>query len=89
MNLEYEFEFSNEAKKYLKKLDKKTAMRIVNALEGIRPTPTYHQNVKKMIGYEGEIYRLRVGNLRILYELIDNRLVIFVFRIGSRGDIYK
>ena len=40
---------------------------------------------------EGEIdtYRLRVGRYRILIKIIENKNVIFVTRIRTRGDIYK
>jgi mRNA interferase RelE/StbE len=42
-----------------------------------------------MKGYEGDFYRLRIGNFRVIYEIIDNRLLIIVVRIGPRGDVYK
>ena len=89
MSLNYKYEISNEAKKLLKRLDKPTIIRIINAIESICSSPTNHPNVKKMKGYDGDIYRLRVGNFRILYEIINDRLIIFIFRIGSRGDVYK
>ena len=89
MSLNYNYEFSNEAKKFLKRLEKPTIIRILKAIESICDTPTNHPNIKRMKGYEGEIYRLRVGDFRILYEIIKDKLVIFVFRIGSRGDVYK
>lgn len=89
MNLKYRVEFSKEAKKYLKRLDKTTTEKILNAIETIRESPKFHLNITKMEGYEGEVYRLRVGNIRILYEIIDDILLITVFRIGPRGDVYK
>ncbi|WP_010271884.1 type II toxin-antitoxin system RelE family toxin [Paenibacillus senegalensis] len=89
MSLIFNVEFSNEAKKYLKRQDKETVVRIFNAIELIRVNPSNHPNVKKMKGYEGEIYRLRVGGLRILFELLNDKIVIFIFKIGPRGDVYK
>jgi mRNA interferase RelE/StbE len=85
----YKYEFSNEARKFLKRLEKPTTIRIIQAIESIRTSPDNHPNVKKLKGYEGDIYCLRVGGFRILYEIINDKLIIFVFRIGSRGDVYK
>ncbi|WP_245247229.1 MULTISPECIES: type II toxin-antitoxin system RelE/ParE family toxin [unclassified Paenibacillus] len=82
-------EFSSEAKKYLKKLDKPTVQRIIIALENLLIDPFNNANTKKMKGYEGEFYRLRVGDYRVIYEIIDDRLLIFIVKVGSRGDVYK
>ena len=35
------------------------------------------------------MYRVRVGDYRILYEVIDTRLVIHVIRVGDRRDVYR
>lgn len=87
--MSYKYKFSNEAKKFLKRLDKPTATRIIRAIEIISKSPNNHPNVKKLKGFEGDIFRLRVGGFRILYEIIDDKLIIFIFRIGARGEVYK
>ena len=38
---------------------------------------------------EESVYRVRVGDYRILYEVIDERLVIHVIRVGHRRDVYR
>lgn len=38
---------------------------------------------------EESTYRVRVGDYRILYEVIDDRLVIQVVRVGHRRDVYQ
>jgi mRNA interferase RelE/StbE len=35
------------------------------------------------------LYRVRVGDYRIVYEIHDNRLVIIVIKIGHRRQIYR
>ena len=34
-------------------------------------------------------YRIRQGDYRILYELVDAELVVTVVRIGNRRDVYR
>jgi mRNA interferase RelE/StbE len=36
-----------------------------------------------------ELYRVRVGDYRILYEVQDAVLVVLVVQIGHRGEIYR
>ena len=38
---------------------------------------------------EESVYRVRVGDYRILYEVIDASLVIRVVRVGHRRDVYR
>jgi len=40
-------------------------------------------NIKKLVGRLG--YRLRVGNWRVIYEIQETRIVIFVMAIAARG----
>ena len=48
---------------------------------------TPNPNVKLLEGRNG--YRLRIGDWRVLYELLDDRLVIVVVKIKTRGGVYK
>ncbi|WP_446449904.1 type II toxin-antitoxin system RelE family toxin [Tuanshanicoccus lijuaniae] len=36
-----------------------------------------------------DIFRLRIGSYRAIFRIIDNELIVYIFDIGSRGDIYK
>ena len=45
-------------------------------------------DIKKMKGYNN-IFQLRIGKIRFIYEIKNDQLLILVFTAGSRGDIYK
>ena len=45
-------------------------------------------DIKPMAGFE-DLYRLRVGNYRVLYTIENNRLIVRILQIGNRGDVYK
>ncbi len=41
-----------------------------------------------MVNKKGH-FRLRVGKYRFLYTVIDDEILIYVYKADSRGDIYK
>jgi mRNA interferase RelE/StbE len=46
-----------------------------------------NNNVKKLEGRPA--FRLRVGDWRVIYEIQNDRLVIFVVAVAPRGGAYK
>ena len=81
----YIIQFTKDADKYLDKIDKETASKIVSTLNRIIIRP--HHFVKR---YEGTpFYRLRVGDYRIILDIQNDKLIILVIEIGHRKNIYK
>lgn len=81
----YELIYTEKAKKQLKKFDKDLQKRVIYSLERSRIRPYSH--VKKLVG--NPYYRLRVGELRIIVDIKDNKLHIMVLEINHRKKIYK
>ena len=44
--------------------------------------------VKKLSG-EKDVYRVRVGNYRVLYRIVDKVLVVLVVSVGHRREVYR
>jgi mRNA interferase RelE/StbE len=34
-------------------------------------------------------YRLRQGDYRLIYTVLEDRVVVLVLRVGHRGDVYR
>lgn len=87
--MNYKIEFSNKAYKYYKKIDAPTRKRINNHLLILAEDPRHSElDIKKLKGYK-DTYRLRIGDLRLLYSIEDNVLIITLLKIGPRGDVYS
>lgn len=61
--------------------------RIVKRIEALADDPR-PVGVEKLAG-EGDRYRIRQGNYRILYQIQDPALVVTVVKIGDRKDVYR
>ena len=59
---------------------------IIDALKALAANPRPH-GYKKLKGRSG--YRIRVADYRIIYNINDNILTVFVLDIGHRKDIYE
>jgi mRNA interferase RelE/StbE len=80
--------YSKQAVKTKTKMPKGIAERIDAELETIAADPTkYKGDWKQLQG--SPFWRLRVGGWRVICEIIKKELIIYVLKIGSRGDIYK
>ena len=83
----YLVQFRKEALRFLERQDEKTAGRILEKIKELAKDPyAPNNNVKKLTGRDG--YRLRIGNIRAIYDIYDKVLVIDVLEIGFRGAIY-
>jgi len=86
--MSYTVEVSRPAEKFLRALtDKKLYQRLREALDALEANPR-PVNCVKMQG-EDELYRVRVGDYRIIYQIQDKRLIVLVVQIGHRRQIYR
>lgn len=79
----YKIVFEKEAQKFLNKQDKNMRLRIYKAIYKL-PDGT---DIKKLKGHN--LYRLRVGDCRILYTIDEVIKLIDIENIDNRGDVYK
>jgi len=83
----YSVEIARRAIKSIAGLPRDQQRRIRAAIDLLAEEPR-PPNCVALTGEES-VCRVRVGDYRILYEVIDERLVIHVIRVGHRRDVYR
>jgi len=83
--LAYNILITDTAKKQLAKIDRQTAKRIDKKLREISHDPFLY--VSKLASLD--LYKLRVGDYRILMSIQKDRLIILVVEISHRRNVYK
>ncbi|GCD13082.1 type II toxin-antitoxin system RelE family toxin [Clostridium tagluense] len=83
MESNYNIKLTKKAEKFIKKQDKDTQKRIIKSILELP-----EGDIKILKGMD-EIYRLRVGDYRVLFEKNDKELIIIIIAVGNRGQIYK
>lgn len=79
----YEVKLEKNVVKFIRKQSKETQKRVLEAIYKL-----LIGDIKKLKGYSG-FYRLRVGDIRIIFEKEDEKLKVIVIDIGNRGQIYN
>jgi mRNA interferase RelE/StbE len=85
--LEYRIEFAPAATRQFKKLSRDLQVRIGSKIDSLATTPR-PSGVRKLEG-KHSLYRIRVGNYRVIYEIQDKILLVLVLAVGQRADIYR
>ena len=78
----WELKLSSKALKYLDDIPKDDPGRILDSINTLSSDP-YHGDIKKMAGLEN-VWRRRVGNYRLFYNILIKDWVVLVFRIDRR-----
>ncbi|MGB7631413.1 MAG: type II toxin-antitoxin system RelE/ParE family toxin [Candidatus Deferrimicrobium sp.] len=83
----YTVEFTHRAEKDFRALPPEIRRRLASKIDALAIDPR-PQGVRILAGTE-DIFRLRVGDYRILYRILDDRLVVLLVKIGHRREIYR
>ena len=80
----YQIVIKKKAKKFIDRLPMNEKRRVVAALERL----PHGEDIKRLQGHD-ELYRLRVGDYRIIYTVDNGQLIVCVIDAGNRGQIYN
>ncbi len=85
----FKIEFIREAYEEFKRLDRPVQELIKEKLDVLARNPeALRNNIKPLKGKYSGLYRLKVGNYRVIYRIYKEKLFILIVRIGHRKDIY-
>ena len=77
-----------EATRELGRLDKPTGRRIVERINWLAAN-LENVGLEALTGDLSGLYKLRVGDYRVLYEILHEEPTIVVHAIGHRRDVYR
>lgn len=85
--MKYQIKILSKARRSIKKLPKSVQENIKSSIRNLAENPRPN-NVKKLSGNHS-LYRIRLGNYRIIYQIEDDILLIVIVMAGHRKEIYR
>ena len=87
--MKFHVEFTDQAKKQLKKMDKHTASLIVGWIrKNLEGCSNPRIIGKWLVANRSGQWRYRVGDYRLIAEIQDEKIIILIVSIGHRREIY-
>ncbi|AMD87667.1 plasmid stabilization protein [Actinomyces radicidentis] len=85
--MSYRVEFTSAAARQVRKLPRPVRGRVLDAVAQLAEDPRPH-GAKKLVG-ERTAWRIRVGDYRVIYDVLDERLTVTVVRAAHRREVYQ
>ncbi|TET09932.1 addiction module toxin RelE [Candidatus Aerophobetes bacterium] len=88
--MKWRIEYSKEAKKFIDGQDIWSEVRssIRKFLEKIKGK-NINIDLKKLVGDWEGYYRIRIGKVRVIFDIVKENRMIFVEKVDYRGKVYK
>lgn len=88
--MKYKVEYTKQAVKQLKKLDKPTASLIIGWIEkNLVECENPRQYGKGLVANHRGEWRYRIGNYRLIADIQDEKITILILNVGHRREIYE
>ena len=83
----YEVKVDREAVKFINAQAPKIKRQIFNKIKSLATDP--RPDNREPIKGADDLFRIRTGNYRIIYQVFDKKLLVLVVRVNDRKDVYK
>ena len=83
----FDIDYDSHPEKFLKKVDKNIALRIINKIEDALSANPVPHNATTIVGEHG-VYRIRIGDYRVLYRVDYANNKVVVIKIDKRSRVY-
>lgn len=84
----YKIEYSKDIEKDLLKLPKNEISKILAKIDKLAKNPR-PSGIEPLQGKFKGLHRIRSANYRIVYQIIDDRLIVLVVRVSHRREVYR
>jgi len=84
----YRVEFSRAAEREFDHLPQQARARLAPRIGALATNPR-PSGVVKLVGQTHDLYRIRIGDYRVIYAIKDDVLVVLVVSVGHRSEIYR
>ena len=85
----YQIEFIKSALKDLQDIDKKDRAKILKEIELLAQNPFSELLKYKKLKASENLFRIRIGDYRVIYNIEHEKLVVLIIRIGHRREVYR
>lgn len=83
----YKIVIDKKVLKDLKQIDTVWQKKILDKIDEFLTTTPYEG--KRLVGNLSDFYRIRVGDYRIIYEIIDDIVTVEIIKILHRKNVYR
>ena len=86
----FKLELSSKARKFYISCPKGLVQRLDHCFEQLEIDPYYGPNIKRLKTRPQDfLYRYRIGEYRVIYEVLKKEIIVLIVKIAARGDAYK
>ena len=85
--MSYRIVFDRSAEKDFRRLPNEVRQALARSVSALAEDP-HPADSRKLAGTDN-CYRLRQGDYRLVYTVLEDRVVVLILRVGHRGDVYR